>query len=271
MNARLSNFREKVRRAWHHQVGPTAQQIEEAQQVLSGREYYELYEDRYRQLGSQYHELISKSERLVRREFLRAMKDGLLPEPRAKLIDLGCGNGHNAFQFAQLGFQVTGVDVAPTAIAIATRLATEKKLQIDFCVADVVKLADWPDNFFDLADDIGCLHMLVRAEHRRRYLKSVRRILRPGGSFFLFNRVAFRDVRITDEDADIARGITWLEKRRFGNGRNNLNIRGTGFRNASMRQYRQELEAAGFDLVHAHRVWLRYRPYWVVLVARVPR
>jgi ubiquinone/menaquinone biosynthesis C-methylase UbiE len=266
----LDSFREKVRRVWHYRVGPTAQQIGEAQQILSGREYYELYEDRYRQLGSQYHKLISKSELLVRREFLRVMKDGLF-HPGAKLIDLGCGNGHNAFQFAQLGFQVTGVDIAPTAIGIATRLAAEKKLQIDFRVADVLRLADWADDSFDLADDIGCLHMLVRTEHRQRYLKSVRRILRPGGSFFLFNRVAIRDVRITDEDADIARSITWQEKHRVDNGRNNLNIRGSGFRNASMRQYKQELEAAGFDLVRSHRVWFRYRPYWVMLLARVPR
>ena len=42
-----------------------------------------------------------------------------------KAIDLGCGTGHCAIYLAGLGFDVTGVDISPTAIALAEALPRE--------------------------------------------------------------------------------------------------------------------------------------------------
>jgi len=263
-------LRERFGRVRHFRVGATAQQIDEVQRILSGREYYYLYDDLYRAVhragGSQERDSeIVKVRLLIYRDFERIRSAGLLCGVGTRLLDLGCGEGDNAAYFARLGFQVTGIDISPTAIDVAARLANEQGLRIDFRVADVLELAEFPDSSFDLATDIGCLHMLVREEHRRRYLRSVRRILRSGGVFFLFNRVASRNVRLLDEDAAILRSITLMQTRWRANDGSCLNVRGCGFRNASMPQYRQELEASGFEIVRSHRGWGRHRRFAMLL------
>lgn len=43
-------LRERYRRLWHFWTGPTAQQIDEATRILSGREYYHLYDELYREV-----------------------------------------------------------------------------------------------------------------------------------------------------------------------------------------------------------------------------
>lgn len=111
--------------------------------------------------------------------------------------------------------------------------------------------------------------MLVREEHRRHYLNSVRRVLRPGGVFFIFNRVASRDIKIADEEAYIMRHLTTVEqKHQIDSDGTYVKVRWCGFRSASMRQYRQEIEAAGFEVVR-ERDGSRAHPPMGMLLARV--
>jgi 2-polyprenyl-3-methyl-5-hydroxy-6-metoxy-1,4-benzoquinol methylase len=53
----------------------------------------------------------------ARSELVELVGSGVLAPGRA--IDLGCGVGDNAIFLAQHGFEVTGVDFAPAAIARA--------------------------------------------------------------------------------------------------------------------------------------------------------
>src|SRR5438046_8355077 len=48
--------------------------------------------------------------------------------PPGRLIALGSGRGHDALLFAAHGFDVLGVDFAPTAVALATAAAAERGL-----------------------------------------------------------------------------------------------------------------------------------------------
>jgi O-antigen/teichoic acid export membrane protein/SAM-dependent methyltransferase len=261
---------ERLRRLVHYWRGPTPQQIAEARSLLADREYYQLFDDRYRAVpdpGESDKALISQNGRraLIYRDFERLRRDGLIPEAGARLLELGCGEGQNAAYFAGLGLRVTGVDISPTAIQRATRLAAEQHLSMDFRVADVLDLSGFADGTFDMATDIGCLHMLVRDEHRRRYLRSVRRVLRPGGVFFLFEAAAARDVSVVDEETAILRHVTLVQKRWIAEQGRFVEVRGVGFRSASLPQYRRELEAAGFEVVRAHRGWGRHRRFATLL------
>lgn len=267
-----TRFRSRLRRVWHYWRGPTARQVADAQNALRGREYYHLYDDRYRDatfIGGQHGALIADDDirRRMYLEFDRLRRSGFIPEPSARLIDLGCGQGDVALRFGQLGYQCSGVDVSPVAIQRAMSLAAEQAQHVDFFVGDVLDLSGIPDGSFDIATDIGCLHMLVRDGQRRRYLSSVRRVLRPGGVLFLYNWSTLRDVRIRNENAAILRGITLVERRWIPEQNAFLTIRGTGFRGASMRQYCAELRGSGFEIVcHDRR---RNRPFGMIL-ARVP-
>ncbi len=56
----------------------------------------------------------------------------------AKTIDLGCGAGNYAIYLASKGFDVTGVDISPTAIKMARENAMKKGVKSNFIVADVL-------------------------------------------------------------------------------------------------------------------------------------
>ena len=95
-----TRFRSRLRRAWHYWRGPTARQIADAQNALRVREYYHLYDDRYRDatfIGGQHGALIAEDDirRRICLEFDRLRRSGLIPEPSARLIDLGCGRARH--------------------------------------------------------------------------------------------------------------------------------------------------------------------------------
>ncbi len=99
-----------------------------------------------------------------------------------KAIDLGCGAGNYAIYLAGLGFDVTGVDISPTAIALAEADAKRKSVACRFLVADI--LAGLPEitETFDFAYDWSLLHHVFPLD-RKRYAETVHRLLVPGGKY----------------------------------------------------------------------------------------
>lgn len=100
-----------------------------------------------------------------------------------KVIEFGCGAGNNVVALAKLGFDVTGVDIAENAIAIATKAASEAGVACRFVAADV--LGDLPTitGPYDFAYDWELLHHIF-PEHRGRYVRNVHRLLKGDGTYF---------------------------------------------------------------------------------------
>jgi SAM-dependent methyltransferase len=76
-----------------------------------------------------------------------------------KMAVLGCGRGYECVLFAQKGFEVTGVDFAPSAVAETTQ---------------------------GFADDYvleHCAFCAIEPSKRRTYAWTIRDLLRPGGKF----------------------------------------------------------------------------------------
>ncbi len=107
----------------------------------------------------------------------------LAQHPPGRAIDLGCGSGTNVITLARHGWQVTGIDFAPRAIAIARRKVRQAGLQAELHIADVTRLDDRIRGPFDLALDIGCFHGIL---DRPAYLRQLQRLLRPGGHWLLY-------------------------------------------------------------------------------------
>ena len=84
------------------------------------------------------------------------MHAGRLPPGRA--VDLGCGTRANAVFLAQHGFDVTGIDFAPAALAKATAAG----VRIQFIEDDLTALRDRLGSF-DLLVDYGTLDDLSPA------------------------------------------------------------------------------------------------------------
>jgi len=101
-----------------------------------------------------------------------------------RALDLGCGTGTNAVTLSQHGWQVTGVDFSPKAIAAARKKASRKNLQIVFYIGSVADL-DFLSGPYDYALDIGCLFSL-KSQDRHKYAAGLIRMLPPGARYMLY-------------------------------------------------------------------------------------
>ena len=115
-------------------------------------------------------------------------------EPRPELargrapgraLDLGCGTGSDVLYLASLGWDATGVDFAPRAIAAARSRAAASGSPASFTVGDVTRLRQaGVGGQFDLVIDIGCYHA-IPADRRDAYRDEVAALTRPGGDLYL--------------------------------------------------------------------------------------
>jgi SAM-dependent methyltransferase len=112
--------------------------------------------------------------------FVRLAGQGRLS---GRLLDAGCGTGENALLAASRGADVTGVDVAPTAIARARAKASERGLAARFEVADALDLGRLALTA-DTVIDSGVFHVFGD-DDRARYVASLAGALRPGGACYL--------------------------------------------------------------------------------------
>jgi SAM-dependent methyltransferase len=102
------------------------------------------------------------------------------------VLDAGCGSGENALHIAALGHRVVGVDVAPTAIALARAKAAARGLDARFEVEDALHLERLGETF-DTVLDVGLFHTFD-ADEKRAYVASLAAVTR--GTLHL---LCFRD------------------------------------------------------------------------------
>ncbi len=95
-----------------------------------------------------------------------------------RTLELGCGAGDLSLFLAEVGYDVHGVDISPTAIDWAREKAVNRRLQANFQVGSVLDLADFADEYFDIVLDGYCFHCIIGPD-RARFLASARRVLKP--------------------------------------------------------------------------------------------
>jgi SAM-dependent methyltransferase len=111
---------------------------------------------------------------------VRLIESGRVRPGRA--VDFGCGGGNYSIYLARHGFDVTGVDISPTAIGIARRRAARQKARCEFVVADVLGGLTELAGPFDFAFDWELLHHLF-PEQRKKYVRNVWAQLGPHGRY----------------------------------------------------------------------------------------
>jgi SAM-dependent methyltransferase len=113
-------------------------------------------------------------------DFARVATAGLL---RGRVLDVGCGTGEHALLAASLGFDATGVDTSPSAIARAQAKAEARNLRARFLVWDALELARLGEQFETVLDS-GLLHVFDD-DARLRYTEGLGAAVAPGGYFYL--------------------------------------------------------------------------------------
>ncbi|MBT5927229.1 MAG: methyltransferase domain-containing protein [Verrucomicrobia bacterium] len=90
----------------------------------------------------------------------------------------GCGMGHDALAWSGKGFDVTGVDVAPTAVE---RARIHSKTQPHSCSFKTCNfLEESPDAPFDWVFE-HTFYCAIKPERRQDYLEAMQRWIKPGG------------------------------------------------------------------------------------------
>ena len=102
----------------------------------------------------------------------------LLPDPPARILDMGCGGGWTSIFYAKRGYSVVGQDLAPDMITLAEQNQAHHGLgnNLSFVCSDYENL-DFSEEF-DAVIFYDCLH---HAEDERAALASAYRALKPGG------------------------------------------------------------------------------------------
>ncbi|MGZ3743767.1 MAG: class I SAM-dependent methyltransferase [Pseudobdellovibrionaceae bacterium] len=101
-----------------------------------------------------------------------------------KALDLGCGTGTTAFTMAQMGLNVTGIDISETAIEMARDFAANQNLKIEFVTGDILQLESL-NRKFNVIYDSHCLHCIVFTEDRQRVYQGIKSSLVEDGIFIL--------------------------------------------------------------------------------------
>ncbi|HUQ44919.1 MAG TPA: class I SAM-dependent methyltransferase [Candidatus Limnocylindria bacterium] len=102
------------------------------------------------------------------------------------VLDIGCGSGEHALLAANMGFQVTGVDIAQAAIERARSKARQRGLSVDFLIGDVLALEDIErlNPPYRTVTDVGCFHTFPNAD-RPVYAASLAAVVDSGGILHL--------------------------------------------------------------------------------------
>lgn len=113
--------------------------------------------------------------------FKSVLTDVLKRDPRAcRALDIGCGGGFLAEEFARLGCRVTGIDPSTGTLTEAARHARESGLQIDYQegAGEDLKFAA---NTFEV---VYCCDVLEHVKDLDRVIAEAARVLVSGGVFF---------------------------------------------------------------------------------------
>jgi SAM-dependent methyltransferase len=106
-----------------------------------------------------------------------------LTEPDDDVLEIGCGAGFLAIELARAARSVTGVDASQVILAIARRHVSSLERRPTFRHVSGVHLP-FADETFDLAYSIEVLEHL-HPDDVPIHLHEVRRVLRPGGGYWL--------------------------------------------------------------------------------------
>ncbi len=97
------------------------------------------------------------------------------------LLDVGCGGGLLAESMAQLGAEVTGIDMGEAPLSVAKLHLKESGHQVDYQRATAEDFAARHGGHYDI---VTCLEMLEHVPNPASTVRACAELVRPGGTLF---------------------------------------------------------------------------------------
>jgi SAM-dependent methyltransferase len=164
-----------------------------------------------------YHKLYFEHDEKEAYAFISRLLDRLKPREHAKLLDIGCGRGRHSKLLAARGFDVTGIDLAPSSIAIAKHMENG---HLHFFEHDM-RLPFWI-NYFDFAFNFFTSFGYFRTE-REHYnaIRTIANALKPQGTVIIdYLNVHYAEDHLVHKQEKVIDDVTyyltkWFDETHF--------------------------------------------------------
>jgi ubiquinone/menaquinone biosynthesis C-methylase UbiE len=162
--------------------------IQVSDEEFGSREFFEEIKKKFDRTYAAY----AHSEKLLR-----------FPVHKGKsVLEIGCGIGIDAAEFARHGAQLTALDLSPKNIELAKKYFAYNKLKGTFIVGNAEEMC-FDDNTFDVVVAIG---VFIYTPDTQKAIDEVLRVLKPGGEFIcmFWNRISWYPllVRLSGKNFD---------------------------------------------------------------------
>jgi 2-polyprenyl-3-methyl-5-hydroxy-6-metoxy-1,4-benzoquinol methylase len=138
-----------------------------------------------------------------------------------QVLEFGCGAGDVSIRIAQKGYNVTGIDISPTAINWANQKTQDLLLETRFLTGSVADSTILSGEKFDLIVDGNCLHCLF-GDDRTKFFDNVLRLINVNGLVFISSAIILNENDQSPKISNIERCfvtkdsiVTELENRGF--------------------------------------------------------
>lgn len=200
------------------------------------RKYYEAYDDRYKQIHAENLQWFYKNPSPIVAETIADFSVSY----EHRILEIGCGEGRDAFLLLEQGFRLLATDVSAEAIRFCqNRLpAFSNHFQVLDCITGKL------DCSFDFIYAIAVVHMLVLDEDRNAFYQFIRTHLTPTGIAL----ICTMGDGILERQTDILTAFD-IQDRIHGQTGKTVQIANTSCRMVSFQTFERELQANGFTVL----------------------
>lgn len=138
-----------------------------------GKKYYEAYDDRYKQIHEQD---LQWSSEMPSKIVVETIQSFSLPT-NSKILEIGCGEGRDAYSLLIQGFDVLATDLSPEAVSYCKKKFPDfsAHFQVVDCLTEKLCVK------FDFIYAVAVIHMFVSDNDRDAFYNFIREHLSSNG------------------------------------------------------------------------------------------